>query len=290
MRSLLLRTAFVFLALLSGCGGAPASATRDSAVGPQTTASRAGTVPVVVEVHDSALRRRLDSLPVDTAPNLGAGGGVSTIRQVPRAPVTPECAPAGPALCIADVAREWPRDTDGYSSPHSAWVITAAAGDSLEFHAKPGDRRAESLLLSLGSRALGSQRFWQENLPGLTAPFLRMRFPATGAYVLEASVDGMDADTGVAYQLRVLAASASPRTRPSGRVARLVLRAEEETEIALVPAWADTLHADVRAWAVPPGDYLVLLGADSVYRACRLPCHASNAVVLRAGRQVDLRF
>ncbi|HTR78868.1 MAG TPA: hypothetical protein VMH39_12185, partial [Gemmatimonadaceae bacterium] len=109
------------------------------------------------------------------------------------------------------------------------------------------------------------RRAWQEELPGATAPFLRIRIPATGSYILDLTFQGIDADRGMWFDFDVNPVATAAATRPTGARAQLTLLADTTDTLAVAPAsLSGDLASTYPRWSVPPGTFSVLLVRDTL--------------------------
>ena len=200
----------------------------------------------------------------------------SVIREVAKPVAAPPCA-AG-ILCIKDSTRVLATECCDASS-YADWLLFPAPGDSLELFVIAPTSRGISPSLTLAKPA--RRQFWQEHLPGLTAPFLRQRFREPGAYVANVDLSAPDPVVGTAYELRVRPAVASENLRLSPL--RLHL-AGGESVFYVVRPYRGTAGSTASAadYSVRAGVYRILAGGFDSLEVCRKPCTHSIVVSLRA--------
>jgi len=133
---------------------------------------------------------------------------------------------------------------------------------------------------------------WQEQLQtGVTAPFLRFRFPATGAYILEQDFEGTEAAPGAWFGLRVNPVATAAATRPTGARAQLTLLSDTTDTLAVAPAsLSGDLASTYPRWSVPPGTFSVLLVRDTLYAVCKPPCSRVDTIVLKPNTSVTRNY
>ena len=227
------------------------------------------------------------ALPADT--DLVRGVGVPTFsddtastqygkHETPRRIASPECRPRGIALCIADTARIlFSVECCAADERQTKWLVFAARDDSLQLFLEPA---GGAFVRMSPHNAAGAGT---ETSQGLDASWMRARFPATGTYVVTA---GIEADSSVPYELRVASVLATGASQPMGTAATLTLSGPPDALIAVAPL-AMRLPEDsseLRRFAVPSGEYRVLLVRDTLYEACRIPCRRRERFVLREGQ------
>lgn len=201
-------------------------------------------------------------------------------------------------FCFRDTTRKYVDEVPG---DMGTWIVFAQSKDSFAFWSAAdtlgasADIRellsgAELLLSIVKPSAAGS-------LAGPTDSPLGVRFPASGAYRLQAAVQGPTDPRGLPYSLRVLpvvtgADSFAGALRPTGSRARLIIDGMESGFVALIPnSVAGRIGpTEYSRWAFWAGDYSVLLVRDTLYRMCRMPCDRLDSVVLKPGDVVHRKY
>jgi hypothetical protein len=158
------------------------------------------------------------------------------------------------------------------SSAGAEWLIFPAPGDSLEFFAATATDVAATPLVTLGIRGL--RQFWQEHLPGLTAPFLRQRMNRRATYTLAIDLDMSDPRVGVPFDLRIREARVANAYSVS--LVRLVLR---DTTARYRVASVRT-GGSARATLVHAGKFRLFGAAGDTLLVCQLPCRTVRRIPL----------
>jgi hypothetical protein len=158
------------------------------------------------------------------------------------------------------------------SSAVASWLILPTPDDSLEFFAIAAAGPSATPLVTLGIRGL--RQFWQEHLPGLTAPFLRQRLSSRGTYTLVIDLDTFDPKVGMPYELRVREAhTKQPYIASSVRLALTDTSAQYQvTSVRFLEA--------TKAALVQSGVYRLLGLAQDTLLVCKLPCRVAKRVPL----------
>ena len=222
-------------------------------------------------VPDSAIVRGR-GVPTDPDDTLAAQYGKHI---APRNVPAPACLPGGIAQCILDTATEVFSVACCMNDQRQAkWLVFAAAGDSSQYFMVPGD------YIYMDPASTG--KYIMENEGRVDRPWLRAGFPHTGAYVFTLE---KEADDTVVYQLRVVPVVATGASRPIGKSATLTITAKGKAKVAIAPAsMAGALDSSaLRAFAVDPGTYRVLLVRDTAYVGCTLPCSERRLFALHPG-------
>jgi hypothetical protein len=224
------------------------------------------------------------SLVAAAALALTAGGNADAqynrygIHEVKARVPIPDCHGAG-TVCFNDRTREYSNECCASSST-AQWLILVAGGDSLEFYGLSPDFHA---FLTLDQPR---HRSWQEHLPGLTAPFLRLRIPAAGAYTLTVDLDPLDSGIGLPYELRIRSVGRSALDS-SSPLLRIV--GDSTTRVEVWPHGANRRPLSTTHFEVRPGSYRVYApGVDSL-DVCRLPCRTVRVVGLSASQTLVVR-
>jgi hypothetical protein len=202
-------------------------------------------------------------------------------HETPRRLTNPACRPQGPALCLRDTAATvYSVDCCMANERRTSWLIFAAARDSTQLFLDPP---TGTYLTMAPANAAGAIT---ETALGVDAPWLRARFPVSGAYVFTA---GIESEEPILYELRVAPVVTTGASQPIGASAILTLIGAHKA-IAVAPRSlmpSDDSNA-MRHFAVKPGRYRVLLVRDTLYVACALPCVHSTVFALRAGQTVAI--
>jgi hypothetical protein len=229
-----------------------------------------------ITVPDSEIIRTA-GVPTDPDDTLAAQYGKHI---APRMVPVPGCLPGGIAQCILDTA------TDVFSvscciadQRQAKWLVFAAAGDSSQLFMVPGT------FIDMNPPSAGT--YVSETVGRVDRPWIRARFPHTGTYVFTLE---QEADDTVIYQLRVVPVVATGASRPIGKSATVTITGKRTAKVAIAPAsMAGALEGPaLRAFAVDPGTYRVLLVRDTSYIACTLPCSERRRFALRA--EASIRF
>jgi hypothetical protein len=199
-------------------------------------------------------------------------------HEVKTPPATPSCRDTG-VVCVTDSTRQFSDECCARSSD-SWWLIVASKGDSLELYAR-GSRRADVTLM------WPHRRGWQESVSRVTAPFVRLRLPATTTYQLWVSLDLDDwavddaHQTGWPYDL-ILRRVGQPLGSSDAPLLTLVGNGKTRYEVrphGVAEASADTVEA--RRYSVFSTD------VDSL-DVCRLPCTQRRVVGVRTKTAITI--
>jgi hypothetical protein len=195
-------------------------------------------------------------------------------------PETPP--PCDQAVCLADTVKE-NLPSDGWTAPYAQWLLFGSKGDAVDAYAVSSETSIAPLVSVF---SYGHQQQWQDHLPGLTAPFIHFTFPRPGAYVMEVALDG--ADLGSAYEMRFVRATPS-WLHSSPQVAALTILADSNARFSVRPSGMIDSVPEMD-WAVPPGSYRLILGRDSIYTVCRIPCGEPRVITAQVGKPAILRL
>jgi hypothetical protein len=202
-------------------------------------------------------------------------------HETARRVAAPDCLPTGVALCVSDTAQTRVAGETMSNMRETTWLVFAAANDSMQlFVAHPSAYIRMTPLSAAG--------FGAETSGNVDASWIRPRFLRSGTYVFTAAIE---ADSSVAYELRVVPVVARGASRPIGVSATLQLAGDSSARVVVAPA---SMVASIPAprlerFAVRPGTYHVLLVRDTTYVTCRLPCADRGTFVMHAGTHVALR-
>ena len=201
-------------------------------------------------------------------------------RKSEDAPTSIEpCDTTPAAICYRDTAHAGDDKSDPAGYPLAAWLLFAAAGDSIEIWAPPG---------GAVSTDLGKERDSLHN----TAPYFRHRFQYAGTLGFDVSLDETQGETAP-YTLRItrVASSSAGSLRPSGQTATLAVASHRRaTVFSLVPLSVAPTVRDRSRWRIFPRRYKVALVSDSLYELCPLPCSAPDTVKLTPGANVVKKY
>jgi hypothetical protein len=191
----------------------------------------------------------------------------------------PDCRSGPGVVCFIDSTRHYSNECCASSST-AQWLILPAAGDSLEFYAESPSLHA---FLTLDQPR---HRSWQEHLPGLTAPFLRLRIPASGAYTLTVDLDPLDSAIGLPYELRVRMVAGKGLARGAPL---LNIVGSPKTRLEVWPHGLNRAASAASAFDIRPGPYRVYApGIDSL-DICRVPCRTPQVIGLSGSRARTVR-
>lgn len=234
------------------------------------------------QVADKAIIRDVG---VPTAADDTAGTQYLT-HEAPRRLPAPACLPSGLAFCITDTALtrltfDDVEDGGGPDEHFSKWLVFAAAPDSMQLFVSS----ASQAYIRMEKQTAGG--FSAEHAAGVDASWIRVRFPAAGAYRFDSAIES---DVPVSYQLRVVPVVSTGASRTVGAKATLTITGPPSARMVIVPAsMARSLDAsEFKNFDVRAGTYRVLLVRDTSYVACRLPCSKRRTFTLHAGRSVTI--
>jgi hypothetical protein len=191
----------------------------------------------------------------------------------------PDCHSGTGIVCFVDKTRHYSNECCASSST-SQWLILPAAGDSLEFYAESPGVHAFLTLDQPGHRS------WQEHLPGRTAPFLRLRIPAAGAYTLTVDLDPLDSAIGIPYELRVRSVSGKA---PEHHAPLLQIVASANARLEVRPHRPHSGAAASGFFDVRPGWYRVYAAGIDSLDVCRVPCRTAQVVALIESSTLTVR-
>jgi len=204
------------------------------------------------------------------AARLDAQKPSQVIRDARIRPALPSCTERG-VICLADSTRVV-RNECCMSAATAEWLLFPAAGDSLEIFATTAPRAEATPLVTLGIRGL--RQFWQEHVPGLTAPFLRQRFVLPATYTLAIDLDMPEPRVGVPYELRIREA----RTKQPYAISPVRLTFRDTT--ARYRVTSRRTGGSRAAALVDAGAYRVIAVPGDTLLVCKLPCRKSRRIPL----------
>ena len=200
--------------------------------------------------------------------NLLTGQGLKSARHEVARPIPVPACTAPRVLCVTDTTRTATIGECCMDYSTALWIVMPSKGDSIEFLAlRPNADDRPSLTLSKPGRP-GVAR--QEELPGLTAHFVRHRFELSAPYVLDVAVSPVSPRIGDRFELRVRMIAGDTLSAAMGTV---TLVGDKNAWFSFQRVDGDRLTPVSEGESrVRSGTYRLLAKHTDTFRVCKLPC------------------